>query len=188
MRLLLAVLLISCPIWVIEASNTGENPGGLHTQEWFSVTFNDIAEDIADSADEGKRLAIVFEQRDCHYCAKMHETMLIDPKVSSYIKEHFNIIQINILGDKEVTDTNGDVMTEKVASARWGASFTPTILFMPEAVPDGEVNALEAAVAGLPGGFDKMTLLHTFQWVHEKGYEGDEPFQQYHARKLAAGK
>ena len=44
----------------------------------------------------------------------------------------------------------------------------------------------------MPGAFGKWTTLDMFRWVHEKGYEGDEHFQKYHARKLnearAAGK
>ena len=46
-----------------------------------AITFRDIAEDIAAAKDEGKRLAIIFEQRGCIYCAKMHEVILADPEV-----------------------------------------------------------------------------------------------------------
>jgi len=190
MKTILATLaLISS--FVVHAADT--TAGGLHTQDWFSVTFKDIAEDISDAATEGKRLALVFEQHGCIYCTKMHEVILADDEVSRYIKENFNIVQINIFGDEEVTDLDGDVLTEKAAAAKWGVMFTPTILFMPEAIAsesgaDGLSNALKAAVAALPGGFDKYTFLHTFQWVNEKGYEGDEHLQKYHARKFNARK
>lgn len=167
--------------------------GGLHTQDWFSVTFKDVAEDISDAASEGKRLALVFEQHGCIYCTKMHEVILADNEVSSYIKENYNIVQINIFGDEEVIDLDGEVLSEKSAAAKWGVMFTPTILFMPETLvtnagTDEQPNALKAAVAALPGGFDKYTFLHTFQWVNEKGYEGDEHLQKFHARKFNARK
>jgi hypothetical protein len=37
----------------------------------------------------------------------------------------------------------------------------------------------------MPGAFGKHTTLNMLTWVVEKGYEGDEPFQKYHARKFA---
>lgn len=188
MKIVLAVLVIISSLTVQAADQTA---GGLHTQDWFSVTFKDVAEDISDAASEGKRLALVFEQSGCIYCKKMHEVILADAQVSAYIKEHFNIVQINIFGDEEVIDSDGEVLTEKTAAAKWGVMFTPTILFMPETLTsegasNDQSNALKAAVAALPGGFDKKTFLHTFQWVNEKGYEGDEHFQKYHARKINA--
>ncbi len=186
MRMLLAVAILTMPLLLQGATNDDIGEGGLHTQDWFSITFKDIAEDITEAADEGKRLALVFEQHGCIYCTRMHETILTDPEVSEYLQEHFNIVQINLFGAEEVTDLDGEVLTEQSASAKWGVMFTPTILFMPETLPDEESSALKAAVAALPGGFQKLTFLHTFQWVNEKGYEGDEHLQKYHARKLNA--
>ena len=37
----------------------------------------------------------------------------------------------------------------------------------------------------MPGAFGEHTTFNMLNWVVEKGYEGDEPFQKYHARKLA---
>jgi hypothetical protein len=48
-------------------------------------------------------------------------------------------------------------------------------------VPEGKT-AAEAAVATMPGAFGKRTFLNMFKWVDEKGYEGEEHFQKYHAR------
>jgi hypothetical protein len=36
----------------------------------------------------------------------------------------------------------------------------------------------------MPGAFRKGTFLDMFQWVHQKGYETDEDFQRYHARRI----
>jgi thioredoxin-related protein len=166
------------------AAEIGED--GLHKQPWFAVTFKDMAEDLTDAADEGKRLAIIFEQRGCIYCAKLHEDVFSDPKISGYISENFNVVQMNLFGDEEVTDFDGEALPEKEMARRWGVVFTPTILFMPETSPEGGT-AAEAAVAVMPGAFGKGTSLHMFQWVKERGYASDEHFQKYHARKLAEG-
>lgn len=177
----LHVLAFAVPVF---AAEVGED--GLHKQPWFAVTFKDMAEDLADARAEGKRLAVVFEQRGCIYCARLHEQVFSDPKISGYVRERFNIVQMNLFGDEEVTDFDGEALPEKAMAQRWGVVFTPTILFMPEEAPEGGT-AAEAAVATMPGAFGKSTSLHMFQWVVEKGYDGDEHFQKYHARKLAAG-
>lgn len=154
---------------------------GLHKQPWFSITFRDIAEDIEAANEEGKRLALVFEQRGCIYCKIMHEELLADPEVADYIKANFKMVQYNMFGDEEVTDLDGEVLTEKTAARKWGYLFTPTIVFLPDEVPEG-ANVGEVAVATMPGAFRKWTFLNMFRWVREKGYESGEHFQKFHAR------
>jgi thioredoxin-related protein len=157
---------------------------GLHKQDWFAMTFRDISEDIEHARSEGKRLAITFEQRGCIYCRAMHEKLLSDPEVRDYIREHFMVVQYNMFGDEEVTDLDGEVLTEKTAARKWGYVFTPTIVFLPEEAPEGGTVA-QAAVATMPGAFGKWTFLNMFRWVNEKGYESGEHFQHYHARIIA---
>ena len=154
---------------------------GLHKEPWFTITFRDIAEDIAQAKSEGKRLALTFEQRGCIYCREMHEKVLADPEVRDFISKTFMVVQYNMFGDEEVTDLDGEALTEKTAARKWGYVFTPTIVFLPEDAPAGKTVA-EAAVATMPGAFGKWTFLNMFRWVSEKGYEKDEHFQQYHAR------
>ncbi len=161
------------------AAEIGED--GLHKQDWFSVTFKDIGEDIETAAEDGKRLVLVFEQRGCIYCQRMHEELLSDPEVADFIRANFNVVQFNLFGDEEVTDLDGEVLTEKTAARKWGVVFTPTILFMPDTVSDG-TSAAQASVAKMPGAFGKWTFLNMFRWVDDKAYEGDEHFQKYHAR------
>lgn len=171
------------------AAEVGDD--GLHKEEWFSMTFRDVSEDIAAAQVEGKRLAIIFEQRGCIYCREMHEKILSDPEVRNYIKANYMVVQYNMFGDEEVTDTDGEVLTEKSAARKWGYIFTPTIVFLPEKL-DETVPVSKAAVATMPGAFGKLTFLNMFRWVREKGYEGGEHFQVYHARIVnelrAAGK
>ena len=155
---------------------------GLHKQDWFSLTFRDVAEDMADAESEGKRLAIVFEQTGCTYCTKMHETVLSDPEVIKYVSEHFKVVQYNLYGDEEVIDLDGEVLTEKTAAEKWGIMFTPTWLFLPVDADDS-TDVGNAAVGTMPGAFGKGTFLDLFTWVYDKGYEGDESFQRYHGRR-----
>ena len=45
---------------------------GLYTQSWFQLSFLDLREDFNEAKAEGKRFAVIFEQRGCPYCIKMH--------------------------------------------------------------------------------------------------------------------
>src|SRR3546814_6942405 len=71
------------------------------------------------------------------------------------------MVQYNLYGDEEVTDLDGEVLTEKTAARKWGIAFTPTILFLPEGA-DGSLDARQAAVASMPGAFQKGTFLDMF--------------------------
>ena len=178
-RTFLALALLASAALPAFAAEMGED--GLHKEDWFAITFRDIAEDIAAAGEQGKRLAIVFEQRGCIYCRAMHEKILSDPEVRDYIRENFMVVQYNMFGDEEVTDLDGEALTEKTAARKWGFVFTPTIVFLPESAEPGK-SVQQAAVQIMPGAFGKWTFLNMFRWVREKGYEGDEHFQKYHAR------
>ena len=177
------VLGVLAAVMMTAAAHAEVGEDGLHKKEWFAVTFKDVAEDIADARDQGKRLAMIFEQRGCIYCRQLHEGPLSDPEVVEFIRENFVVVQYNLFGDEEVTDLDGTALPEKEMAKRWGVVFTPTILFMPEDVPELD-SAAAASVATMPGAFGKWTTLNMFAWVREKGYEGDEHFQKYHARRF----
>ncbi|MCK0151990.1 thioredoxin family protein [Marivita sp. S6314] len=158
---------------------------GLHKQPWMRDTFLDLREDLGEANAEGKRLVLFFEQRGCIYCTKMHEEVFSDATVSDYINENYYVVQLNLYGDLEVTDFDGEVLPEKEMAQRWRVMFTPSIVFLPEEVPDDQT-ALDAAVSVMPGAFGKGTTLDMFTWVAEKRYALDngEDFQRYHARRI----
>lgn len=177
----LAIVFLAFGFMTPAAAEVGED--GLHKKDWFAITFKDVAEDIADARDQGKRLAMIFEQRGCIYCRRLHEGPFSDLEVVEYIKKNFVVVQYNMFGDEEVTDIDGTALAEKEMAKRWNVVFTPTILFMPDEAPD-EGMASSIAVSSMPGAFGKWTTLNMFTWVKEKGYESDEHFQKYHARRF----
>ncbi|MEO0761817.1 MAG: thioredoxin family protein, partial [Pseudomonadota bacterium] len=128
MRLVIAALAIALAPFA--AAEPG--PGELHTKPWFALTFKDVGEDLAEAAAEGKRLALIIEQHGCIYCRKLHDEVLSDAEVEGYVTENFMVVQYNMFGDEEVTDLDGEVMTEREAVRRWGVAFTPTVIFLPE--------------------------------------------------------
>ena len=165
------------------AATVGDD--GLHIQPWIRDTFKDLQEDLDEANAEGKRLAIFFEQRGCIYCTKMHETVYPDPELSDYINENFFVIQLNLHGDLEVVDFDGEELSEKRIARKWGILFTPSVIFLPEEVEDGKT-AIQSAVSVMPGAFGRGTTLDMFTWVKEKRYaiDSEEDFQRYHARRI----
>ena len=174
----LAFVIMTVPAFAVEMGDDG-----LHKQDWFSLTFKDVGENLEAAREEGKRLVLIFEQRGCVYCRKMHEEVLSNATVRDYIKANYKVVQYNLFGDEEVTDLDGEVLTEKKAARKWVIVFTPTVVFLPEKVAQA-THVGKAAVSVMPGAFGKMTTLHMYEWVVAKGYEGDEHFQKFHARRL----
>jgi thioredoxin-related protein len=176
----IALFLLSLPL---AAAELGDD--GLHKTDWMRDTFKDLREDLAEANAENKRLMILLEQRGCIYCTKMHEEVFPDADVANYIRDNFFVVQMNLHGDTEVTDFDGEAMSEKQIARKWGLLFTPSILFLPQDVPEGQT-AAQAAVALMPGAFAKGTTLDMLTWVNEERYalDSDEDFQRYHARRI----
>ena len=175
-------------VWMalpVAVADVGDD--GLYKSPWMRDTFKDLREDLDEANAEGKRLVLFFEQRGCIYCRKMHEEVFTDPDVSDFIDENYFVVQLNLHGDIDVTDFDGEILSEKDMARKWRVLFTPTIVFLPEDVPEG-MTAMDAQVAVMPGAFGKGTSLDMFTWVAEKRYEMQddtgEDFQRYHARRI----
>ncbi len=179
--LTLAALLTATPIF---AADLGDD--GLHKPDWLRDTFKDLREDLSEANAEGKRLLILIEQRGCIYCTQMHEEVYPDPAIDALIRDSYFVVQINLFGDVEIMDFDGTALPEKEMASRWGALFTPTMIFLPEAIPEG-MTAAESAVAIMPGAFGKGTTEALLTWVRDHEYESGEHFQKYLASRLQPG-
>ena len=183
MRLLLTLLSLMFLSNPVAAAELGDD--GLHKAAWMRDTFKDLREDLGEANAEGKRLMLMFEQRGCVYCTKMHTEVFPDPEVTQMIEDNYFVVQLNLHGDIDVTDFDGETLSEKDMARKWGILFTPTIMYLPEEVAE-DATAPQAAVAMMPGAFAKGTTLDLMTWVAEKRYELDngEDFQRYHARRI----
>ena len=180
--ILLTALLSSVALNTI-ALEVGDD--GLHKTKWMQNTFKDLREDLEEANAEGKRLVLFFEQIGCIYCTKMHKEVFSKEIISNYIEDNFFVVQLNLHGDIEVTDFDGEVLPEKDMARKWGILFTPSIIFLPQQVKD-DVSAQQAAVAIMPGAFQLGTTLDLFTWVREERYliDNGQDFQRYHATRV----
>ena len=160
---------------------------GLYRQSWFQLSFLDLRDDFADAKAAGKRLAVLFEQRGCVYCASLHNDVLAARYINDYVRENFAVVQLDLWGAREVTDFDGTVLTERALAERWGVIFTPTIVFFKDDLTglEGKWGRELEAIERLPLSFSADTFYDLFVWVRLKLYERDRNFQRFHIARIA---
>jgi thioredoxin-related protein len=107
------------------------NPGYLEHPEWFKVSFLDLFEDIADAADNDKRLMVYYYQDGCPYCAKLMQDNYAQREIVDKTRQYFDVVAINLWGDREVT-VGDNTWTEKAFAEALKVQYTPTLLFFSE--------------------------------------------------------
>jgi len=160
---------------------------GLYRQSWFHLSFLDLRDDFAEARAAGKRLAVIFEQRGCPYCIKLHTELLALKYLNDYLRENFAVIQLDLWGAREVTDFDGRVLQERALAERWGIVFTPTIIFFKDDLTglEGKWGRELEAVERLPLSFGPNTFYDLLVWVRHKLYERDRSFQRFHLARIA---
>ena len=152
---------------------------GLYRQPWFLESFLELPEDLQGAANLGKRFAIMWELRGCPYCRETHLVNFARPDIEDYIKSNFEILQLNIIGSRKVTDFDGAEISEKALAAKYGVRFTPTFQFFPEASAGlAEKAPDKREVARAPGYMRPDDFLALFRFVRDKGYE-TKSFRDY---------
>jgi thioredoxin-related protein len=156
------------------------NEDGVYVQPWFLETFLDLREDIEEAKAENKQLVILWEQRGCPYCREMHQVNLRIPEIVDYIKANFNVIPLNLWGDREVTDLDGEVTTEKKLARKYRVQFTPTLQFFPKGLEAGHSKpGHDTEVWRLLGYWKPFHFLNSFVYVRDEGYESQPNFQRW---------
>ena len=99
--------------------------------EFFDQTFGDFSEELVLAKEEGKKgVFIFFEMDECPFCHRMKTTILNQPQVIAYYKKHFKIFHVDIEGDVEMTDFQGNVTTQKdFAFKQHRVRATPVLAF-----------------------------------------------------------
>jgi thioredoxin-related protein len=146
--------------------------GQFEVPGWFKRSFLDMPEDVAEASRDGKRLLLYFGQDGCPYCAALFNTNFSQAHIVDYARRHFDAIEFNIWGDREVTDFSGRKLPEKEFAAKLKVLFTPTILLIGE---NGET------VLRINGYYPPHQFLAALQYVAEK-QEGKITFREYLAK------
>ncbi|MEJ2396898.1 MAG: thioredoxin fold domain-containing protein [Gammaproteobacteria bacterium] len=97
--------------------------------DWFKLSFLDFREDLHDANRNKRGLIIYFGRHDCPYCKAQLEKNWGQPDIVTYTRAHFDVVAIDVLGDRRVTDFAGREMSEKEFAIAHRANFTPTLFF-----------------------------------------------------------
>ncbi len=152
---------------------------GLYKQPWFLESFLDLPDDLETARKEGKRFVIMWELRGCPYCKETHFVNFAQPRIANYVKSNFEVLQLNIIGSRKVTDFDGTELSEKELAAKYGVRFTPTFQFFAEnASTLKNLPPEKREVARSPGYMLPDDFLAIFRYVREKVYES-KSFRDY---------
>src|SRR6476659_10052834 len=152
---------------------------GLYKEPWFLESFLDLADDLEGAGKEGKRFVVMWELKGCPYCKETHFVNFAQPRIADYVKTNFEVLQLNIIGSRKVTDFDGTEMSEKELAAKYGVRFTPTFQFFAEAAgPLKNLPPAKREVARSPGYLLPDDFLAMFRYVREKAYDS-KSFRDY---------
>jgi len=121
-------------VFAKEPAVEGKYFGAKETEypSWFKESFLDFKEDIEEAKGQNKRLILLFYQNGCPYCNALVERNLSQKNIQQKMRQNFEVIAINMWGDRELTDLDGKTYTEKTFSEKMRVQFTPTLLFFDE--------------------------------------------------------
>lgn len=133
-----------------QAAEEGKITGTKITKhpDWFKQSFLDLAVDVEEASQSGKHLILFLEMNGCPYCFKMNEEIFKEGTYTDFIRQRFDVIALNIKGDREVAVDAGRSMTEKQLAESLGVRYTPTVIFLdrenrPVARVDGYRNPVD---------------------------------------------
>jgi len=145
---------------------------GLYREPWFVESFLEIGDDLEQAAKRGKRFAVMWELRGCPYCRETHLVNFARSDIAAFVRENFDVLQLNIVGSRKVTDFDGSELGEKQLAARYGVRFTPTIQFFPkDAGGLKERDPAQREVARIAGYLRPDDFLAMFRYVREEAYQ-----------------
>ncbi len=141
------------------------NKNGLYVQPWFSKTTGDLRKDLELARADGKTLALLWEQKGCVYCLKMNMVNFRDHKTVNYIKKNFRVIMMDLRGKNEITDFDGDRLSQEILADKHRINGTPVTSYFKK------VNSKVTEVFLMPGFIELPFFLNIYEYVAEGGYD-----------------
>lgn len=97
---------------------------------WFELSFLNLQEDLQEAKRNEKRgLIVYFGQEYCPYCKALLEGNFGRRDIERYTRAYFDVVAIDIHGQKTVTDLQGRKLSERAYAEQEQVNFTPTLIF-----------------------------------------------------------
>lgn len=167
------VLLAALALAALGSQAADRDPG-----DFFDQTFGDFSEELETARSEGKQgVLLMFEMDECPFCHRMKTTVLNQPEVQDFFGEHFLVFPVDIEGDIEVVDFEGNHTTQKdFALRQFRVRATPVFAFFDL---DGNLVARYTGATG-----DAEEFLQLGRYVTEGAYQ-ETTFTKYKREKPA---
>ncbi len=159
--LVLSALLLSHQLY---AAERGKVVGGMPhaTPDWFKESFLEIQDDVDEATSEGRHVMLFFQLNDCPYCTRMlSESFETDP-TQAYIQQHFDVIAVNVRGDREIVFNESLTLAEKTLAEHLKVRATPAIIFL---------DAENKAVVRVDGYRAPQRFQHVLNYVSSQAYK-----------------
>lgn len=141
--------------------------------DWFKLSFLDMKEDITEAREGGKKgLVLYFGMEKCPYCKALLEVNFSKKDISIYTQENFDVVALDVKGNRTVLTVDGENISEKEFAIRNKANFTPTLIFYDQ---DGK------EVHRMVGYYSPYTFRASLEYVADHHYK-NETFRTYLAR------
>lgn len=99
-------------------------------QYFFEQSLGDLTEELEIARDDGKHgVFVFFEMDECPFCHRMKRTVLNQPEVQDYFRENFHSLAIDIEGDIEIKDFEGNMTKQKEFASKNRVRATPVMAF-----------------------------------------------------------
>lgn len=107
---ILVVTLLLMMVTNHAVASTGRDPY-VH---FFNESWGDFSEELNKAKEQGKAgVLLFFEMDECPFCHRMKQTVLNQPEVQEFFRQHFLSFAVDIEGDVEITDFEGNHLTQK---------------------------------------------------------------------------
>jgi len=159
------IWLFAALVWLMMSASSAQ-------AEFITLSVdNDLKTEIADAAEDGKRLIVMFHEDGCPWCNKMRERIFPHPKIQAYFGEHFILLEQDIKGDLDLVAPDGTGMTQKRFAQKMRVRGTPTFIFYDT---DGKI------AVRIPGYQDVATFMATGKYVHEGIFKTGKSLARWH--------
>jgi thioredoxin-related protein len=123
---------------------------------FFISSFGDMQEEMETAQEKNKKGVFIFFTMDaCPWCQKMHKEIIPNPKIVKYFSKYFVNIEVNIEGNNEMVDFNGDEIQQKAFALKYKVRATPVLAFF-------NLDGKEIVRRTGPASFDDFMLLAKF--------------------------
>lgn len=122
------VIFHALTVYAAQGRISGEHAFTL--PDWFKVSFLEIQEDVHEAQQVNKHVMLFMHIDRCPYCTRMLDENFRHGDNKHFIQQHFDVIALNIRGDREIRWDKHTTYSEKSLAKALKIIATPAIVFL----------------------------------------------------------